>query len=94
MQSTVEVPRLSVKAAQGHVCGEEKMGLTLVQMRFLCYAIFITSVLGDEKMDSSKSRLFVAAANREPALHVVGCGFTVGVFLVLLLLLYVWFLSF
>lgn len=89
MQSTVQVPVLRVKAAQGHVCGEEKMGFTLVQMKFLCHAIFITPVLGEENLDSSKSRLFVTAANREPALHGVGCGFTVGVTLVLLLLLYV-----
>lgn len=52
------------------------MGLTLVQMRFLCHAI--TYVPGDEKLDSSKPRLFVTAANRKPSLHVVGCGFTAG----------------
>lgn len=63
------------------------MGLTMVQMRFLCHAI--TSVLGDEKLDSSKHRLFVTAANRRPSLHAVGCGFTVGLFLLCLLLLYV-----
>lgn len=61
------------------------MGSTLVQPLSQCYATFTTSALGDEELDSSKTGSLgvVTAASGEASLHMVGCGFTVELFLVL-----------